>query len=79
MVRPKILELIDAQRIAKGMTREEMAGKMQDESGESWDKEKLDKAMTQCSCPRAETVFLMMKVLGMPCWPWEYCQSIKGE
>jgi hypothetical protein len=74
---PKMLEVIDATRTAMGMTRADMALKMEEESGEAWDKEKLDKVLTARSMPRVETLFLMLKVLRMPCWPWEWCQATR--
>lgn len=57
------------------MSRAEMAEKMEKESGEPWDKGKLDKALNGEFCPRAEALFLMMKVVGMSAYPWQWCRS----
>lgn len=70
-----MLEFIDGTRQALKMSREVMANKMEKKSGESWDKGKLDKTLTSESCPRAETVFLMLEVLGMAGYPFEWCRS----
>lgn len=78
MKNPAMLVFLDGARSAKGMTRAKMAEAMEEESGEPWDKEKLDKIFGSCSVPRAETLFLMLKVLGLACWPWEWCRSMKG-
>ena len=77
MKNPRILEVIDGAREARGMTRAVMADKMETESGYPWDKEKLDKIFGSCSCPRAETLFLMMTVVGMTCWPWKWTRGSK--
>ena len=73
----KMVEVIEGTRIARGMTRSKMAEEMQEESNETWTKEKLDKVLSGDFCPRTETVFLMLKVLGMACYPWDWCRSKK--
>lgn len=75
MKRPQMLETLDGMRASQNMTREVMAEKMERESGEPWDKSKLDKTLTSESMPRTETYCLMLTVLKQPTLPWKWCRS----
>ena len=65
----KILEHIEAQRKAMGLTRAGMAERMNDveDSAGGWDKTRLDKIMNNPnSCPTAETLSTMKLSVGIP-------------
>lgn len=71
-----ILDLIEIQRAAKGLTRKDVARLM----GEGWTKEKLDKVFqVRTSIPRAETLARMMEALGMPTYPPELFKTGTGN
>ena len=61
-----ILELIDQQRKSRGMTRDDMARKMNEIDGGNWDKESVDKIFSNNrSLPRADTLCVMKLSVGM--------------
>ena len=76
----KILEFIEGHRKMKGLTRAELADKMNDIVGyDAYSKDKLDDIFGEESCPRAETLALMMEALDMPTYPYAWYRAKKGR